>query len=99
MGRRFKDMQTPEQQYAAQQAPARAHELREQARAVEAESWELTAPRRREVGNGRALPVFGPHSARDQARDDQLRAQAEDLWAAADAAEEPAPKPKRGWLW
>lgn len=98
MARRFKDMQTQEQQYAAKQA--QAQQLREAARNAEAEVHELTAPRRREMGGGRALPEFGPHSDRDQARADQLRATARDLRAAADAADEDSqPKQqKRRWF-
>lgn len=93
MARKFRDMQTPEQQYAAQQA----HALRQQAGAVEAESWKLTAPRRREA-QGHVTAEFGPHNDRDQARVDQLQARARDLRAAADRAEA-APKPKkRGWF-
>ena len=94
MGRRFRDMQTPEQQYAARQA----HQLREAARSAEAEVQKLTAPRRREMGYGPVLPEFGPHSDRDGVRVDQLRASARDLRSAADAAEKPKPKPKRRWF-
>ncbi|WP_143674287.1 hypothetical protein [Streptomyces dengpaensis] len=98
MARRFKDMQTPEQQYAAGQVPTRAHALRQEAQAALDEAGRLTAPRRREGQRGRVLPEFGPHSDRDGARVDQLRAKARDLRAAADAAEAPAPKPKRRWF-
>jgi len=57
----------------------------------------LTAPRRREA-QGHVTPEFGPHSASDQARVDQLQARARDLRSTADAAEsEPKPKPKKGW--
>lgn len=98
MTHRFKDMQTPEQQYAARQAPAQAHALREQAQAAEAEVGDLTAPRRREGQRGRVTPEFGPHSSRDQARVDQLTSRARGLRKAADAAEKPQPKPKRRWL-
>jgi hypothetical protein len=98
MGRRFKDMQTPEQQYAARQAPAQAHQLRQEAQAALDEAARLTAPRRRESPAGNVTGVFGPHSDRDGARVDQLRAKARDLRAAADAAEAPAPKPKRRWF-
>lgn len=97
MGRKFKGMQTEEQRYAAQQSPAQAQAraLREEARAAEDELGRLTAPRRREVPGGRAIPQFGPHSDRDQARVDQLEARARDLWAAVDAAE----RPKSKWRW
>jgi uncharacterized protein (DUF3084 family) len=93
MARRFKDMQTPEQQHAAQQA----HQLRETARSAEAEVQKLTAPKR-VVREGKAAPDFGPHSDRDQARVDQLQARAKDLRAAADKAEQQKPKPKRRWF-
>ena len=86
MARRFRDMQTPEQQYAARQAPARAHQLRQEALAALDEVGRLTAPRRFESPGGHVTGVFGPHSDRDGARVDQLRARARDLQAAADAA-------------
>lgn len=93
MARRFKDMQTPEQQHAARDS----HALRGQARAVEGEIGDLAAPRRSEGQYGHVTAVFGPHSDRDQARVDQLQATARDLRAAADAAETVQPK-KRRWL-
>ncbi|QIY72033.1 hypothetical protein HEP84_25680 [Streptomyces sp. RLB1-33] len=91
--KKFKDMQTPEQQHAAQQA----HQLREAARSAEAEVQRLTAARR-VVREGKAVPDFGPHSDRDRARVDQLQAGARDLRAAADKAERQKPKPKRRWF-
>src|SRR6266511_3318281 len=95
--RKFSDMQTEEQRYAAGQSQARAHALRQQAEAAEAEQWKLTAPRRSE-GQGHVTAEFGPHSDRDQARVDQLQATARDLRRAADRAEAtPKPKKKRGW--
>lgn len=98
MARKFKNMQTPEQQYAARQAPAQADALRQQARSAEEEAGDLTAPRRCEGQRGRVTPEFGPHSSRDQARVDQLTSRARDLRRAADAAEKPKPKPKRRWF-
>jgi len=92
-------MPTPEQQYAADQAKRAAHALREQAQAAESEVGRLTAPRRREA-QGHVTAEFGPHSASDQARVDQLLARARDLRAAADTVETAEqPKKKRGWFW
>lgn len=98
MSKKFRKMQTPEEQYAPQRSVGHAHELREATREAEAEVWELTSPRRRKRRDGRVTAVFGPHSDSDQARADQLRATARSLRAAADAAERPEPKPKRRWF-
>lgn len=97
MARRFRDTQTPEQQYAARQAAKRAHELLERARSAETEIGRLTAARRHE-GQGGVTPVFGPHSDRDRARVDQLQAQARDLRRQADRIEADAKPKKRGWF-
>jgi hypothetical protein len=94
--RKFSDMQSEEQRYAAGQS--QAHALREVARSAEAEQWKLTAPRRSE-GQGHVTAEFGPHSDRDQARVDQLQATARDARKAADRAEAaPKPEKKRGWF-
>ncbi|MBA2951612.1 hypothetical protein [Streptomyces himalayensis] len=93
MGRRFKDMQTPEQQYAARQAPR----LREMAYAAEqeAERQQMTA----DVYGRQGRDYSDPRkAARAQREADRLRDRGKGLRATANRAEaEVAPKKKRRW--
>ncbi|MEV6999305.1 hypothetical protein AB0N62_16670 [Streptomyces sp. NPDC093982] len=93
MGRRFKDMQTPEQQYAARQAPA----LRRMAYSAEqeAERQQMTA----DVYGRRGRDYSDQAKAdRAQREADRLRGKGRSLRATANHAEaEVAPK-KRGWF-
>lgn len=95
MGRKFKDMQTPEQQYAARQAPA----LRRMAYQAEqqAEGHQMTA----DVYGRRGRDYSDPRKADAAQREaDRLRNRGKGLRDAANRAEaDAAPKKKRGWLW
>ncbi|MGX9884049.1 hypothetical protein [Streptomyces sp. NPDC002276] len=96
MARRFKDMQTPEQQYAARQAPA----LRRMAHAAdqEAQKHQMTA----DVYGRPGRDYSDPGKARGAQREaDRQRGRRDGLRATADRMEKTAaPKEKkRGWLW
>lgn len=94
MVRRFKDMQTPEQQWAAQQAPS----LRGMAHAAEQESerQQMTADVYGRQGRDYSDPA---KAARAQREADRLRARGKALRDTASRAEaEAAPKKRRGWL-
>lgn len=94
MGRKFKDMLTPEQQYAAQQAPA----MRRMAYNAEqqAEREQMTA----DVYGRQGRDYSDPSKAdRAQREADRLNGRARGLRAAAIRAEaDAAPKKKRGWF-
>ncbi|MEV8595654.1 hypothetical protein [Streptomyces sp. NPDC052012] len=95
MGRRFKDMQTPEQQWAARQAPA----VRRMAYAADQESQkhQMTA----DVYGRQGRDYSDPAKARRAQREaDRQRARRDSLLAAADRMErEGRPKGrKRGWF-
>lgn len=93
MGRRFKDMQTPEQQYAARQAPAlrrMAHQAEQQA-----EEHQMTADVYGRQGRDYSDPVKAGDAQREA---DRLRSRARDLRTTANRAEAKAPKPKRRWF-
>lgn len=93
MARKFKNMQTPEQQYAARQAPA----LRRMAYNAEqeAERQQMTA----DVYGRPGRDYTDPQKAtRAQQEADRLRDRAKGLRGTANRAEA-APKPKkRGWF-
>lgn len=94
MARRFKDMQTPEQQYAARQAPAlrrMAHQAEQQA-----EGHQMTA----DVYGRRGRDYSDPRKADAAQREaDRLRDRGKGLRETANRAEaEVAPKPKRRWF-
>jgi hypothetical protein len=93
MGRRFRDMQTPEQQYAARQAPA----LRQMAYAAEqqAEAQQMTADVYGRQGRDYSDPV---KAARAQREADRLRDRGRGLRATANRAEADAKPKKRGWF-
>jgi phage protein D len=95
MGRRFKDMPTAEEQYAARQAPA----LRRMAYAAEqeAERQQMTA----DVYGRRGRDYTDPAKAnRAQREADRLRDRSRGLRETADQAEQTVTPPKkRGWLW
>ncbi|WP_406418371.1 hypothetical protein [Streptomyces sp. NBC_01614] len=93
MGRRFKDMQTPEQQYAVQQAPA----LRRMAHNAEQESerQQMTA----DVYGRQGRDYSDPRKADAAQREaDRLRGRAKGLRATANRAEAEAKPKKRGWF-
>jgi hypothetical protein len=92
--RRFKDMPTPEQQYAASQAPA----LRRMAYDAEqeAERQQMTADVYGRQGRDYSDPVTATRAQREA---DRLHSRARELRATANRAEaEVAPPKKRGWL-
>jgi hypothetical protein len=94
MARRFKDMQTPEQQYAARQAPA----LRRIAYQAEqqAEAHQMSADVYGRSGRDYSDPQ---KAARAQREADRLRDRGRGLRASANRAEaEVKPKPKRRWF-
>ncbi|MEV7001135.1 hypothetical protein AB0N62_26065 [Streptomyces sp. NPDC093982] len=94
MARKFKDMQTPEQQYAARQAPA----LRRMAYNAEqeAERQQMTADVYGRQGNDYSDLSKAAGAQREA---DRLRGQAKGLRQTAKRAEaEAAPKKKRGWF-
>ncbi|MFG2789181.1 hypothetical protein [Streptomyces sp. NPDC048419] len=92
MGRRFKDMSTPEQQYAARQAPA----LRRMAHSAEqeAERQQMTA----DVYGRRDRDYSDPAKARAEREADRLRQRGRSLRATAKRAESEAAPKKRGWF-
>jgi len=88
MGRRFKDMQTPEQQYAARQAQRPASQSGASVRPAGNSEWRQMTPHQQAAHLAR---LDGRES---EAREwERLGTQA----AAADAAIEAKPR-KRGWL-
>ncbi|MGW3493368.1 hypothetical protein [Streptomyces sp. NPDC001020] len=90
MGRRFKDMQTPEQQWAALQTPRSAASPRSSVRPASHSEW------RQMTAHQQAAHLARLEGHEDEAREwERMGAQA----AAADAAAEAAPKKKRGWFW
>lgn len=91
--RKFSDVPTEQQRYAARQAPA----LRRMAHAAEqrAEEQQMTADVYRRQGRGYSDPA---KAARAQCEADRQRGRARDLRETARRAEaEVKPKPKRGW--
>ncbi|MFJ4784264.1 hypothetical protein [Streptomyces sp. NPDC088794] len=93
MGRRFKDMPTAEQQYAARQAPA----LRRMAYSAEqeAERQQMTA----DVYGRRGRDYSDPAKAsKAQQEADRLREKGRKLRATANSAETGATPTKRGWF-
>ena len=94
MARKFKDMSTEEQRYAASQAPA----LRRMAHAAEqqAEKKQMTA----DVYGGPGRDYRDPKKAADARREaERLRQRAGGLRETARNAEaEVKPKPKRRWF-
>ena len=94
MGRKFRDMQTPEQEYAARQAPA----MRRMAYNAEQESerQQMTA----DVYGRQGRDYSDPRKAAAAQREaDRLRGRAKGLRETANRAEaEAAPKKKRGWF-
>lgn len=94
MGRRFRDMQTPEQQYAARQAPA----LRQMAHQAEqrAEQQQMTADVYGRQGRDYSDPARAASAQREANRQ---RGRARGLRETANRAEADAqPKKKRGWF-
>ncbi|WP_369234733.1 hypothetical protein AB5J56_23445 [Streptomyces sp. R21] len=93
MGRKFKDMQTPEQQYAARQAPA----LRRMAYSAEqeAERQQMTADVYGRRGRSYSDPV---KAGRAQQEADRLRERGRGLRATANRAEAEVKPKKRGWF-
>ncbi|MFJ9378620.1 hypothetical protein [Streptomyces sp. NPDC101455] len=94
MGRRFKDMHTAEQQYAARQAPA----LRGLAHAAEqeAERQQMTA----DVYGRRGRYSDPAKASRAQDEADRQREWGRGLRATANQAEQAlAPQKKRRWSW
>ena len=93
MGRKFKDMQTPEQQYMARQAPA----LRQMAYTAEqeAERQQMTADVYGRQGRDYSDPGT---AARAQREADRLRDRAAGLRATANQSENAATPKKRGWF-
>ncbi|KMS73625.1 hypothetical protein ACM01_17965 [Streptomyces viridochromogenes] len=94
MGRRFKDMQTPEQRWAAQQAPR----LRGMAYMAEQESerQQMTADVYGRQGRDYSDPA---KAARAQREADRLRSRGKALRDTASRAEaEVTPKRRRGWF-
>ncbi|MET9387983.1 hypothetical protein ABZY09_45115 [Streptomyces sp. NPDC002928] len=86
MGRRFKDMQTPEQQWAARQGQRPAPSPQSPTRPASHSEWrQMTAHQQ------------AAHLARLDGREDEARKweQMGEQAAAADAAAE---RPKRGWF-
>ncbi|MFJ8060819.1 hypothetical protein [Streptomyces sp. NPDC096142] len=95
MARRFKDMQTPEQQYAARQAPA----LRRMAHAAEqeAERQQMTADVYGRRGRDYADPA---KASRAQREADRQRERGRGLRDTANQAEQAtAPAKRRRWSW
>lgn len=94
MARKFKDMQTPEQEYAARQAP----KLRQMAYAAEqeAERQQMTA----DVYGRRGRDYSDPAKAKRAQREaDRLHGRSKGLRDTANRAEaEAKPKKKRGWF-
>ncbi|MDX3112543.1 hypothetical protein [Streptomyces scabiei] len=94
MSRQFKDMRTPEQGWAAQQAPR----LRQMAHAAdqEAQRQQMTA----DVYGRRGRDYSDPATAgRAQREADRQRDRRDALRAAADRAEQAVTQPKkRGWF-
>lgn len=90
---KFKDMKTPEQQYAARQAPA----LRQMAHNAEqeAERQQMTA----DVYGRQGRDYTDPDKATGAQREaDRLRDRAEGLRATANRAEADTTPKKRGWF-
>ncbi|MEU5214724.1 hypothetical protein AB0G79_00795 [Streptomyces sp. NPDC020807] len=95
MARRFRDMPTPEQLYAARQAPR----LRAMAYAAEqeAERQQMTADVYGRRGRDYSDPV---RAARAQREAERLRDRGKGLRSTANRAEaEVPPQKKRGWFW
>lgn len=94
MGRRFKDMRAPEQEWAAQQAPR----LRQMAHAAdrEAQRQQMTA----DVYGRRDSDYSDPDRAASAQREaDRQRNRRDGLRASADQAEQAVTPPKkRGWF-
>lgn len=92
MARKFKDMQTEEQRYAAAQAPA----LRRMAYQAEqrAEEQQMTADVYGRQGRDYSDPA---KAARAQHETDRQRGRARGLRQTANQAEA-KPKPRRGWF-
>jgi len=92
MARRFKDMQTEEQRYAARQAPA----LRRMAYEAEqrSEEQQMTADVYGRQGRDYSDPAKAAQAQREA---DRQRARARGLRATANRAEV-KPKPKRRWF-
>ncbi|MET8982050.1 hypothetical protein ABZX85_41305 [Streptomyces sp. NPDC004539] len=95
MGRRFKDMRTPEQQWAAQQAPRLRQMAHEADR--EAQRQQMTADVYGRQGRDYSDPARAAGAQREA---DRQRGRRDGLRATADRAEQAATPPKkRGWLW
>ncbi|MFM9446915.1 hypothetical protein [Streptomyces acidiscabies] len=84
MGRRFKDMRTPEQQWAARQIERPATATGATVRPASNAEWRAMTVRQQAA-----------HLARLDGREDDAR-----KWERSEAeANAPQPKKKRGWLW
>jgi hypothetical protein len=100
MGRRFRDMETPEQRYLAATAGVRVNQLAKQARAAdeEAQRQQMTADIYGRHGRDYSDRPKAEKAAEEARTQRGRRDRAVDEIKRLQEADAPAPK-KRGWFW